>query len=183
MRRIQDPFEGTAGDEDYGTMIQIVNERTQRNQTLQSLLPDDQTLVIHLRTGDVIDKSGRPIREFLGFPVEHKGVNYTRGLPYFAGIWQQIQNEHVLIERILVITGWHIPMPHFRSIAYINEVIKYLEQMVDRVNIRVNIRVNENPDEDFIIMSHSNYYVKTGGGYSDMIGGMVERKGGRVFAL
>ena len=77
----------------------------------------------------------------------------------------------------MVITGWHLKMYHFRSIAYINEVIKYLEQMVDRVDIRVN----ENPDEDFLIMSSSKCFVKSGGGFSRMIGNIVERQGGRVF--
>ena len=74
-------------------------------------------------------------------------------------------------------TGWHFERHHIRSIAYINEVIRYLEQMVDRVDIRVN----ENPDEDFIIMSRSRYFVVSGGGFSRVLGGMVDRSGGRVF--
>ena len=181
MKRINDPFNGSAGDGDYDTMTQIVNERIDRDKTLQSKLPDNCTLVIHLRTGDVIDKNDIPIREFLSFNnagnPANNGRSYTRGLPFYAEIWDQVQNEHIQIERIMVITGWHLKMYHFRSIAYINEVIKYLEQMVDRVDIRVN----ENPDEDFLIMTSSKWFVKSGGGFSRMIGIIVERQGGRVF--
>ena len=54
MKRIVNPFNGTEGDANYSTLAQIINERIERNKTLQSMLPDNRTLVIHLRTGDVI---------------------------------------------------------------------------------------------------------------------------------
>ena len=148
------------------------------------MLPDNYTLVIHLRTGDVIDINDIPIREFLSFDTARSmhlnhSYDYTRGLPFLANIWDQLQKEHAQIERIMVLTGWHFRQYHFRSIAYINEVIKYLEQMVDRVDIRVN----ENPDEDVIIMSQSRYFAKSMGGFSMMIAGLVEMHGGRVFGF
>ena len=183
IRRIVDPFNSTAGDADCATMMKILKERIDRNETLQSMLPDNKTLVIHLRTGDVIDNNDFSIREFLSSNNAsnsvHRNRSYTRGLPFYADIWDQIQSAHILIDRILVITGWHYEIHHFRSIAYINEVIKYLEQMVDRVEIRVN----ESPDEDFIIMSRSRYFVQSGGGFSRMVSGMVQMNGGRVFGF
>ena len=177
MKRIDSPFSGTTGDSDYFTMINIVDERIRRNTTLQSLLPDNQTLVVHLRTGDVIDNNDIPVREYLSWNVKYHDRNYSRGLPFYAEIWDRIQSEHLAVDGILVVTGWHVQRPHFRSIAYINEVIKYFEQMVDRVDLRVN----ENPDEDFVIMSRSTLFVKSGGGFSKMISEMVQRNGGRVF--
>ena len=143
------------------------------------MLPDNKTLVIHLRTGDVIDDHPDiPIREFLSINVD-RGTIYTRSLPFYAKIWDEIQSEHIVIDRILVITGWHFNIRHFRSIAYINEVIKYFEQMVDRVDIRLN----ENPDEDVIIMSKGTFFVQSGGGFSGMVSGLVQRNGGRVFGI
>merc|ERR1719499_1866238 len=101
----------------------------------------------------------------------------TRGLPFYTNIWSQIQSEQRGIDSILIVTGWHFRIRHFRSIEYLNEVIKYLEQMVDRVEIRIN----ENPDEDVLIMSQSKYFVESGGGYSRMIAGLVKRNGGTVY--
>ena len=187
MRRIVNPLNGTEGNSNFSMMIQIVNERIERNKTLQSMLPDNKTLVVHLRTGDVIDIAGSPLEPLPNhIPVETylnlnvakpNGIAYTRGLPFYSKIWDEIQSKGIQIDRILVITGWHFEIAHYRSIAYINEVIKYLEQMVDRVDIRVN----ENPDEDFIIMSRSKYFVQSGGGFSRILGKMIHLSGGTVF--
>ena len=169
-------------DSDHDVMIQIITERIGESETLQSMVPDNRTLVIHLRTGDVIDSDVLEIREFLSFnnassKRRSPGYWYTRSLPFYAEIWDQIQAEHIEIDKILVITGWHFEIPHFRSIAYINEVIIYLEQLVDTVVIRIN----ENPDEDVLIMSQSKYFVESGGGFSRMIGQFVERFHGTVY--
>ena len=180
MERIDDRHNGS--DHDYNTMMLILRERLERNETLQRMLPDNNTLVIHLRTGDVIDSDVLEIREFLSFnnassKRRSPGYWYTRSLPFYAEIWDQIQAEHIEIDKILVITGWHFEIPHFRSIAYINEIIRYLEQLVDTVVIRIN----ENPDEDVLIMSQSKYFVESGGGFSRMIGQFVERFHGTVY--
>ena len=179
MKRIEGPpFNGTVNGEqhDWDIMVQVLNERVERNETLQKMVPDNRTLVIHLRTGDVIDvRNNCSIREYLTFDDTFEW--YTRGLPFFGAVWDKIQNDHIQIERIMVITGFHFDIPHFRSIAYINEVIKYLEQMVDRVDIRLN----ENPDEDVIIMSHSKYFVESGGGFSRLMAGLVRENGGIVY--
>ena len=187
MDRIENPFNGTEGNSNYSTMIQIVNERIERNKTLQCMLPGNKTLVVHLRTGDVIDIAGNPlqplpnhipVQTYLNFNVQtFKGITYTRGLPFYSKMWDQIQSKGIQIDRILVITGWHHEIAHYRSIAYINAVIKHFEKLVDRVDIRVN----ENPDEDVIIMSRSKYFVQSGGGFSGMIAGLVARNGGTVF--
>ena len=181
MMKIEDRFHGS--DSDYSTMMQIVDDRIANRTELQSLMPDNNTLVIHLRTGDVIEDDTLPIREFLSFDnasaPKRRGRWMTRGLPFYADIWDHIQRDGAPIDYILVCTGWHYKIAHYRSIAYINEVIKYLEQMVDAVEIRIN----ENPDEDFMIMSQSRYFVESGGGYSRMMGGMVKLNGGTVYGF
>ena len=92
MVKIKDRFHGS--DSDYDTMMQIVHDRIANNTKLQSLMPDNNTLVIHLRTGDVIDNDTLPIREFLSFDnataVRRKGRFMTRGLPFYADIWDRI---------------------------------------------------------------------------------------------
>ena len=166
----------------WDTMLQIVRNRTARNQTLQSMVPDDSTLVIHLRTGDVIDLGNQSIRDYLLFDYTTSFTFsnqrwYTRSLPFYADIWDKIQSEGIEIDKILVVTGWHKTTDHSRSIAYINELIKYFERLVGTVTLRLN----ENPDEDVLMMVNSKYFVSAGGGYSQMIATLVGMNGGRVF--
>jgi len=178
MERLPRPFE--SGDSDYDLMLDIVHRRS-LNTSIIPLLPDDHTLVIHLRTGDVIDKDTRPISDFLKYDnvtaFLRKGRKYTRGLPFYQGVWDQIESEGIEIDTILILTGWHYRQNHWRSIEYIDAVIEFMEGLVETVDIRVK----EIPDEDFLIMANAKYFVKSGGGFSKMIGGVVEKNGGRVF--
>ena len=149
---------------------------------MRSMLPNKRTLVIHLRTGDVIDRSNVSMRNFLLFNNATIAYGcttpYTRGLPFYAAKWDEIQRDRIEIDTILVITGWHNALfDHSRSIVYINRVMEYLEGLVDTVILRLN----ENPDEDFIIMAASPYFVRSGGGFSQTIATLVQKNGGRVF--
>ena len=74
----------TDKDADCLTMIQIINQRIRRNKTLRSLMPDDQTLVIHLRTGDVIDRNEIPIREYLSFDGAGATLSESGALRYYT---------------------------------------------------------------------------------------------------
>ena len=158
-----------------------MNERIEHNETLHAMIPTNRTLVIHLRTGDVIDREGNvPVRDYLLYDnPEGRDLQiwYTRGLPFYAEIWKQIQRENIEIDSILVVTGWHKPDDHSRSIEYINAVIRFLETLVDTVDVRIN----QNPDEDFMIMISSSYFVLSGGGFSKAIAVSVTMNGGRIF--
>merc|ERR1712079_952365 len=100
--------------------------------------------------------------------------------PYYDRIWENIQSEGIEIDDIMLITGWHKgKWDHSRSVEYINHVIHHFEKWLDRVTLRIN----KNPDKDFLIMTNSKYFVASGGGFSQVIGNLVKRKGGRVFGF
>ena len=180
MRRVGDWQ--TEGDSDYALMRQIVDQRSS-DPAIAALLPDAHTLVVHLRTGDVIDKDNRSIADFLRYDnvtaLRRKGRWMTRSLPFYADVCREIVEQGIEIDTIWVLTGWHFDKRHERSIAYINEIVRYLESWpwVDTVEIRIN----ENPDEDFLIMVNAKFFVMSGGGFSRMIGGLVLRNGQQVF--
>lgn len=67
--RVDNPFNGSSS-KNFTALIQIIKDRIERNKTLQSMLPDDKTLVIHLRTGDVIDVHNVSIHQFLDHPTK-----------------------------------------------------------------------------------------------------------------
>ena len=191
LKLLEDP--GPPGNEDWDLMLDIIHRRS-ATKSIQALIPDEHTLVIHLRTGDVIDRSDRPVSDILKDCHQCKdtdkeasiinkfgrGFKYTRGLPYYQEIWDTIQREDIRINRILLITGWHmVDRNHYKSVEYINAVIRFMEDLVDRVEIRLN----KDPDEDLLVITNSAYFVKSGGGFSKMLGGLVTRNGGRTFDL
>ena len=53
----------------------------------------------------------------------------------------------------------------YKSVEYINAVIQFMEDLVGRVDIRLN----KDPDEDVLVMANSKYFIKSGGGFSEMI--------------
>ena len=172
--RLIDPMH--SGDAEFDVMFNIIQNRS-TSPLIQSLLPDDHTLVIHLRTGDVIDNDKMSVSQMWDCRVCGGDNIYTRGRPFYHEIWDEIQKEKISIDRILLITGWHFDIEHSRSIEFINKVIEFMEGLVETVDIRFN----EIPDEDVLIMANSNYFVLSGGSFSRMIAELVNMNGGKVF--
>ena len=155
----------------YSVLHKIVKSRT-----TPQLIPNENTLVIHLRIGDVIDDSKSSVDEMLTtykiYTINErkwKGINYARPFSYYKNIITNIKN--LPIYNIILIGGYHIAGDHSKSEEYVNKIKLFFEQH----NYNVDTRINNDPDEDFIFMSNSTYFVESGGGYSELISKMVER--------
>ena len=159
--------------ENYQLLLQIVNERTNKHP---ELIPNNHTLVIHLRTGDVIDLSNHTVDEFLKFKnlTNH---HYTRPLSFYDNMFNDIKTQNITFDHVMVITGFHRNIDHKKSISYIDYIIKHIERM----GYNVTLRINQNPDDDFITMCNSKYFIISGGGFSRMTANIVRLKGGKVF--
>mmetsp|Transcript_28269 Transcript_28269/g.60245 ORF Transcript_28269/g.60245 Transcript_28269/m.60245 type:complete len:93 (+) Transcript_28269:695-973(+) len=60
--------------------------------------------------------------------------------------------------------------------------VKQVRDLFSEHGYQVSQRINcGTPDEDFIFMSSYKYYITGGGGFSQLVGNMVERNGGKVF--
>jgi hypothetical protein len=162
----------TDTERDLDVLYDIVRART-----VPSLIPDKNTLVIHLRIGDVIDGSKFSIDDFLdedneimGVKYNKRGVQYVRPISFYKKIVQQIQN--LPIKKVILVGGFHIDGDHSKSLEY----VKHIKNFFESHNYMVTERIDHDPDEDFIFMSNSTYFVQSGGGFSKLIADLVKNK-------
>ena len=136
------------------------------------LLPSKKTLIIHLRCGDVLEKSPYSVSEHLNSELRYKnGIYYVKPRSYYNRILQNIKKYD--IKNVEIITGFHNSKKYPKSIVYINAI----KNMFD-FKYKTRVISGRSPDYDFAYMSHSKYFVKSGGGFSRLIAKMVERNNG-----
>ncbi len=161
----------------YDTLYKIIKKNTKLRHILYS-----NYINIHLRTGDVITENYK-----LYLKKKHKTKNldinkgakdqvYVHPLSYYEKVIKYLKKNNINNKNILILTGWHNKIPDYVKInsnKYIEEIKKFFEKN----GYNVTIRLNEDPDEDFLIMSNSKYFVRSGGGYSWLICSMVNKNG------
>ena len=158
----------TTKSRDYQTLLNIINKRQPK------FYPDD-TLVIHLRIGDVIDENKLDLDKILSeYTKFGAGVNYVRPIKYYTNLIDTIHNYK--IKKILLVGGFHRKGNHDKSLQYVNHIKKHFENN----GFNCTTRINHNADEDFLIMCNSKYFVPSGGRFSNVVKQMVILKGGTV---
>ena len=158
----------TEKTKDFNILLDIINKRQPK------FYPDD-TLVIHLRIGDVIDNIDINLNNMLSdYTLYKNGHQYVKPLKYYTNLINNIHNYK--IKKILLVGGFHMKGNHDKSLQYLNLIKQYFEKK----GFKCTTRINENADEDFLIMCNSKYFVPSGGGFSNIIKKMVILKGGTV---
>ena len=158
----------TKKNNDYNTLLDIINKRQPK------FYPDD-TLIIHLRIGDVIDNVDESVDEILSnYTPYHNMGNYVRPIKYYTNLIDTINSYK--IKKILLIGGFHTKGNHDKSLQYVNHIKQHFENN----GFKCTTRINHNADEDFLIMCNSKYFVPSGGGFSSIIKQMVKLKGGNI---
>ena len=158
----------TEKTKDFNTLLDIINKRQPK------FYPDD-TLVIHLRIGDVIDEIDISLDDMLTkYTKFSNGRQYVKPIKYYTNLIDTIHNYK--IKKILLIGGFHRKGNHDKSLQYVN----HIKQLFENNGFKCTTRINENADEDFLIMCNSKYFVPSGGGFSSIIKQMVILKGGTV---
>lgn len=158
----------TKKSNDFDTLLSIVNNR--KSQKFQN-----DTLVVHLRIGDVIDDSNKSVNELLSdYVLFNNGHSYVKPKKYYTNILDSIKNYS--IKNVLFIGGFHKKGNHEKSMKYVDSIKSYFEEN----GFKCATRINQNADDDFIIMANSKYFVPSGGGFSRVIKQIVKMKGGTV---
>lgn len=154
---------------DYDILFNIMKEKTKEYN-----IPNNNELIVHLRIGDVIDWEYKDdIDELL---EGKKHYYYLKNYGNFDKLFKKISNMN--IEKIILVGGYHTQEDHSRSIEYVDKIKKYIEKN----NYLVETRIDKaSADEDFIYMSNSKYFLKSGGRYSDIINKMVKMNDGIIF--
>ena len=177
----------TDKDYDLNVLNEIIRKRTNKNHTKYK-----DYLVIHLRTGDVIDNTSHSVDEFLKYKLKPTRISYVQTRNYYKSIIEQIKNYNYNkkmkslysgntlnqnINKVLIITGFHKDGNHDKSLQYIKKIISLFKSN----NFSVENRINYDSDEDFLIMCNSNYFVPSGGGFSRLIKKILVNKGKTIY--
>ena len=158
----------------YSILLNIVQNRSLSMDFMKDYnISFNDTIIVHLRTGDVIDhRTDLNVNEIL---MDNTN-KYYRPMIYYINIFEKLKKYH--LDKVLFITGYHYGHNHTKSKIYTMKIIKLFELNGYK---DIKLRVNQNPDQDFLIMCNSKYFVKSGGGFSKMIADIVQMKGGKVF--
>ena len=101
-------------------------------------------------------------------------LNYVKPLSYYQNKVPVIKKYK--IRKILLIGGFHKDNNHLKSLEYISKIKNFF----DSQGFYCTIRINQDPDEDFLIMSNSKFFIPSGGGFSRVIKNIVKMKGGVI---
>lgn len=130
------------------------------------------TCVVHLRVGDVLERSSR--REGSIDHVFEYGSDYHHPLSHYRSVIRLTKNY----TRFVIMAGAHQSYgSSFRfSEAYIDGIASLFRPGND-----VSMRLGLNPDDDFRYGSNAACFVVGKGGYSHLIADGVTLQGGVVF--
>ena len=111
--------------------------------------PNKNTLVIHLRLGDVLSK---------------KYINdYVYDLSYYKDLLKRIKTNKK-IKNVDIVTGLHKNVFVKKSNDYLNKIIKIFEK-----DYKVDVVLTKNPDKDLYYMCNSKFFANSGGGFSKLV--------------
>ena len=174
-------------DKDYKFNIDLLNNIVKKRTKIRHKLYGNY-INVHLRTGDVITEDYRKYlnNKYVSIPNINDvksgwdiPYNYTNPLSYYEKVIKYLKKNNIRSKNVLIVTGWHFKLTDDKmnnSIKYIEEIKKLFEKN----GYKVTTRLNEDPDEDFIIMSNSKYFVQSGGNFSLSIGKVVKYNGNTV---
>jgi hypothetical protein len=157
----------------FDLVLEIVEKRT---KDTASQVPPKDMLVIHLRIGDVIDKTPYMVKDFLSRSIKYEnGVNYVKPLSYYEKILTKAKEFN--IHSITLLGGFHAPLKSTKkSLEYVRQIREFFEEH----GLNVIERIDLDADEDFIYMCNSEYYAPSGGGYSALIKEILKLKGKHI---
>ena len=148
---------------------------------------------IHLRLGDVLERSSTSVLGFLQRQHYSSGVGvapdreYVRPLHYFrdaklaphGGPIYVLSSAHCVAR-----TRGGVPKRRRCSASY-NKSCTYLHALTESLrrwfpSRLVHQRLGYPPDDDLVFMASAAEFVPSGGGFSDLIASLVQHSGGRV---
>lgn len=137
--------------------------------------PDPESLVVHLRLGDVIENSNSSSLQMLthgGDPAHNR--NFRTAIKSIHELLGDAKRAGV--RRIVVVGGSHLKMRTPESFDYSHCVY----QAFKVAGYDTKLSLNGHPDKDFYFMANAKIIVVSSGGYSRLVGKIVKRQGGQI---
>jgi hypothetical protein len=134
---------------DLDTLKSIVKKYNPR------IRPNKNTLVIHLRVGDVIKGNVNSL-------LKKEGLTYTKPLAYY----KEAIKDYIDLESItLVAGGCFLKDNLLKSKMFISKI----RSLYTMMGYNVNVRLEKNADDDFVFMCRAKHFIPSGGKFSELI--------------
>ena len=166
---------------DYHT-LKLICDRRKKNL---KELPKNTHLIIHVRLGDVIEKSTYTVDEHLDKEIKSigysiaSGTSYIKSRSFFENYILNEINKIKEIDTVIFVGGDH---RNLDSLNKSNEYLQKVSKIFKDNGYKTIIKFNEHTaDEDFVYLSNSKYYVPTGGGFSKSIMEIVKLNNNIVY--
>ena len=161
-------MKSTDEDKNYKLLTSIVKEYK------PTLKPNENELVIHIRVGDIIDDTPYSVNQFLekeirwsgslgGQPQDGGKENYVKPLSYYERVVEEYKKTD--IRKVVLVCGGCKGRFYVKSKEYIVRIKDFFESN----NYKVNVRFGETPDDDFVYMCRSKYFISGGGGFTTIV--------------
>jgi len=178
-------------DHSMKCLTKIVRNYTKTFQNSVNLIPENDTAVVHLRLGDVVDveysymKQKAVTSEDLWHHGDKRGGwrHFVAPKKYFA--WARSHFPSYIKRVVIVYSLTHFdPSTHLSrndanhtlSHEYINHVVSYFESTERKEDVKYDVikRHGAFPDDDFVFMANSRVFVCSGGGFSYAAAAVLE---------
>ena len=151
-------------------------------------IPADDVMVMHLRVGDVIDRTSLPVDEFLnrrvnsvmamyGHDAEGWSPFYVRCLASFDRVLEKTKG--LGFHKISFVYGFHVIMSIEKSKEYLAALVQYAESK----GFEVEMVTHTDADVSFAYACNAKHFIPGGGGFSKMMSEVVKAKGNHVYHI
>jgi hypothetical protein len=142
--------------------------------------PLENTIILHLRVGEVLENSNFSVNEHLKDELLYTVVsykNYVKPYSYYQKIIDN--NKEKLPTKVEIKAGGCFYDDKSKSIEYIKKIKEFFEK--NNFKVEYDREKSDNPDIDFVYMSHAKHFIKSGGGFSSLVEKMVNKNGGKSY--
>jgi hypothetical protein len=150
-----------------------VNETTPELLIEAMRIQHNQTCVVHVRIGDVLERLSRRGGHSIKWVMQN-GAEYVHPVRYYKRISKQLFREG--IKRVVLVAGAHQTYgTGTNSVQYLNAVTAQFKQQ------EIFHRYGQNPDEDFAFMTSAACFVQGKGGFSALAALVAQKRGANVY--
>jgi hypothetical protein len=180
----------TSTNLNVSVLFDIVRARVHSLSLPSCHLPQPRELLVHVRLGDVFNYGPRSVSvdTFLAdFTPGPNGYHYVMPRRYYEDIIAQLRGKRrgahpsaasvVNVTTVTLFAGYHNGRSSDRMSE---EYLARVRALFVAHGFSTCVRLHCHPDDDVVYSAHAHYFLPSGGGFSRMIGRMVETNGGTV---
>jgi hypothetical protein len=152
-------------------------------------IPADDVMVLHLRVGDVIDRTDIPVEDFLNQRVDSFKALYPKQPPQdWSGVYVRClasfdralkKTKELGFRKISLVYGFHIRQPIDKS----KEYLAALAQHAQSQGFEVELVTHTDADVCFAYACKAKHFIPGGGGFSKLISKVVRSEGNSVYQV